>query len=74
MGELRTLGREGDIKLVWDPDNEVDVAAAKAAFDKAKAKGFFAYGVKDKGGKGTVINTFDADAEKIILALPMAGG
>ena len=74
MGELRELGQQGDAKMTWDADNEDQVEAAKALFDKLKKKRYFAYKVKRNGGKGTVIDKFDPDAEKIIMALPMAGG
>ena len=74
MGELRELGPQGDSRIMWDADKEDEVKAAKHTFDKLKGKGYFAYEVKKKGGKGRVITEFDPQAEKIILALPMKGG
>ncbi len=74
MGELRELGPKGDTKIIWDADEEAEVKIAKGAFNKLRKKGYFAYAVKRDGDKGEVIREFDADAEKIIMALPMQGG
>lgn len=74
MGELRVMGREGDVKVIWDRNNPDEVATAKASFDELRGKGHLAYKVRAKGEKGEMIRTFDPNAEKIILAPPMAGG
>lgn len=74
MGELRELGPQGDTRMTWDADEKAEVQEAKHTFDKLKGKGYFAYKVKKKGGKGQVITEFDPEAEKIIMALPMKGG
>lgn len=74
MGELRELGPQGDTKIIWDADKQAEVEVAESAFDDLKKKGYYAYKVKKGGDKGRVINTFDPDAEKIIMALPMRGG
>ena len=74
MGEMRTLGREGDVKTVWDPGNVDEVAAAKQTFDDLRKKGYLAFAVKRNGDKGEQIREFDPDAAKVILAPPMAGG
>jgi hypothetical protein len=74
MSELRKLGPEGDTKIIWDAENEAEVEVAENAFDKLKGEGYFAYKVKKRGGKGKVIDEFDPNAEKIIMALPMQGG
>ena len=74
MGELRELGPQGDTKLIWDPDKSAEVEVARNTFNTLRGKGYFAYEVKKKGGKGKVVTSFDPLAEKIILALPMKGG
>jgi hypothetical protein len=74
MGEIVEPNKDGDARLTWDPENEGEVDAAKALFDSLKKKRYFAYTVKEDGGKGEVIHEFDPDAEKIIMALPMRGG
>ena len=74
MSELVTLDRAGDTKLIWDADNEAEVANARRTFDDLKGKGYIAYKVKKSGKAGRALTSFDPSAEKIILAPPMAGG
>lgn len=78
-GELRIMrGRQekdgGDAKLTWDRDNNIEVEAARAMWDKLKAQGFLGYRVKADASKGEVINKFDPTAEKLIMAPPLVGG
>lgn len=75
MGEMAIMDRvAGDLKVIWDPDNDDEVAAARAQFDTLRGKGYLAYTVGDRGRKGTQIRAFDAAAEKMILAPPLVGG
>lgn len=85
MGELRTFGGDkkmvmsildasGDTKVMWNPRDEDEVAAAREAFNKLVAKGFRAFRVGAKGEAGERITQFDKDAEKLILIPQMAGG
>jgi hypothetical protein len=74
LGELRTMGRQGDTKLMWDAGVDAEVDAARRTFDDLRKKGYLGFAVKKNGDKGTQIREFDADAEKIIMAPPMAGG
>lgn len=74
MGQMRTMGKEGDVRIVWDADDDESVEIARKTFDEGRAKGYNAYAVRRKGEKGEVVRTFDREAEKIILAPPMAGG
>jgi hypothetical protein len=74
MGEMATLSRAGDVRIIWNPDIPAEVAAAKKSFDDLTKKGHLAFAVKRTGDKGEQIREFDPDAEKIILAPPMRGG
>jgi hypothetical protein len=75
QGVLTTLDREGDTKIIWDPENEDEVAAARQLFDSLKEKRFVAYSVTGKKGeKGEVIKEFDPELEMIIMSPPMVGG
>lgn len=66
---------EGDIKLIWDSENEVEVEHARKTFDSMKTKGYAAYSVRGKAGeKGDVLTKFDPEAERIILAPRLVGG
>jgi len=75
MGVLQRLDPKlGDLKLIWDPENEDEVELAQKQFDEAKEKGFLAFKVKKDGETGKQIKKFDPDAEKIIMTPPIAGG
>lgn len=74
MGQLVVMGVEGDVRLMWNPDNAEEVAVARRSFTDLRKKGHLAYAVKEDGKKGTQILEFDPEAEKIILAPAMRGG
>lgn len=72
---LHVLDSTGDTKLMWDRNNEDEVDAARKMFDDLKRKQYIAYKAEGKEGKkGEVINRFDPEAERIILAPRMVGG
>jgi tRNA U38,U39,U40 pseudouridine synthase TruA len=73
--EMRLMGAAGDTKIIWNPDNSDEVDAAKKTFDDLVGnKRFCAFKVSADGKKGEQIREFDKDAEKLIIAPPMAGG
>lgn len=74
MGELSTICDQGDLKIIWDPDNEDEVSAAKKQFNELTGKGFMAFAVGRGGKKSERIRSFDPDAEKVILAPPLSAG
>lgn len=74
MSELAILDSTGDTKTVWDPNSKDEVSLARATFNKLKKKGYLAYSVDGGGKKGTVINEFDPNAGKIIMAPAIQGG
>lgn len=75
MGELAIMDpQHGDLKVIWDPENTDEVAAAREQFDKLTKKGHMAYKVTGAGKKGEQIRTFDPTAEKVILAPALRGG
>jgi hypothetical protein len=72
--------RGGDLKVIWDADNDDEVAAARKTFEEMTnptskgGKGFLAFAVGRRGAKAEQIREFDPDAEKLILSPAMAGG
>jgi len=75
MGALSIMDPKlGDLKMIWDSENEDEVELAEKQFDEAKKKGFLAFKTKKDGSKGKQIEKFDSDAEKIIMIPPIAGG
>ncbi len=66
---------KGHAQVNWNKHDPKDVEVARQAFMKQKALGYAAYRVDPKSGdKGEVLKEFDANAEKIILVPPFAGG
>jgi len=74
MGEMKTLGRYGDLDVRWDADNEEEVNAVREAFTKKIKEGWSAFREKFGSKKGDRIEEFDPQAERIILVPPIAGG
>jgi L-alanine-DL-glutamate epimerase-like enolase superfamily enzyme len=74
MTELRVLSSMGDTKVIFDPDNDDEVAAAKVQYKTLIDKGFKAFKVKKSGEPGKKMKKFDKDAGKIIMVPPIIGG
>lgn len=75
MGEMRIADvKEGDLKVIWDPEKQDEVDAAKDQFDKLIKKGYVAFRVEKDGGKGKKVTKFDEDYEMLILAPALKGG
>lgn len=75
MGVMAVMdATAGDVKVIWDPENEDEVAAVQQQFDELRAKGFLAYRVAERGRKGVQLREFDPNAESLILAPPLVGG
>lgn len=67
---------DGDVRTMWDKNNPDEVAAARRQFDELvgskKYVAFLAEG--KKGDQGKRLDTFDPDAERIILVKQNVGG
>lgn len=74
MGQMRVMGREGDVRIMWDPNRPDEVEHARRTFVDMRAKGYNAYSVRNEGQQGEVVREFDPQAARIILAMPMRGG
>lgn len=74
LGEMVVMDTTGDTKLMWDSDKKDEVASAKRTYEDLKKKGYMAYAVKKNGDAGEMLDEFDPDAEKIIMAPRMVGG
>lgn len=71
---MAVMSSKGDTKVIWDSENDDEVATARRTFEELTKKGYSAFKVNRKGDKGEQIKTFDAEAEKLILVPQMAGG
>lgn len=71
---LSIMDDTGDTRIMWDPRSTDEIDMAKAAFDKAKKKGYLAHKVGTDGEPGEVIRDFDPKAGKIIMTPQLVGG
>lgn len=75
MGEMRVLDSTGDTKIIWDPDNDDEVDAAKSQFEILKEKGFSIFKVgKDHEKTGGKLKSFPKAAAKLIAVPALVGG
>lgn len=72
---MEIIDNTGDTKVLWDKNNETEVAVARAAFDAAKAKGSSIFQVKGKKGEqGQRMTTFDPSVERMVVVPQLVGG
>lgn len=75
-GVLCIMDTTGDTRIMWDPNNRDEIAAAEAAFNEAQKRGMVGYKVDPTSGEKTaeVVKKFDKKAGKIIMAPALRGG
>lgn len=74
-GVLRRMSGRGDTPIKWRVGNRTEEEIARAAFDKAKQRGWLAYRVDpDDHTKGIQMREFDPKAGEVILAPAPVGG
>jgi hypothetical protein len=72
--ELAELHATGDIKTIWDPENEQEVEIARKQFDRLTKDGFSIFRVNAIGKAGEKMREFDPRAEKLIAVPRIVGG
>lgn len=75
-GLMGTLGKEGDVRTMWNRTVKHEVETARETFNRlVKEKKYLAFQAEGEDGrKGKQIYAFDPDMERIILVPPMVGG
>jgi hypothetical protein len=74
VGEMRVMGAEGDVKVIWDSEKTDEVESARKQFKELTDKGYIAFSVKKNGEQNEKISKFDPDLEKMILVPMLRGG
>lgn len=74
MGELRVMGRKGDVAVAWDETKQDEVRAAETEFEKYRTLGYLTFRQDEPGASAEVIKTFDPKAKRVIVGAPMQGG
>lgn len=72
--EIAVMGREGDVKTIWNPRNADETENARKTFTDMRAKGYLAFKVKEDGGQGEQMTAFEPEAAKMILMIPAFQG
>lgn len=74
---IAVMGRSGDTKTIWDPNNPDEVEVARMQFEKLvgdKRYSAFRVDSADPNKKGERLTTFDPAAGRTIFIPQMAGG
>ena len=73
MGKLVRRTLEGDSTVIeWSADDASSVRAAAQAMQREVAAGYVA--VRGGGGRNEPVDDLPADADVVILTMPMGGG
>lgn len=72
--EMQLMDRTGHTSITWDPGVESEIATARAAFDDARSRGMQAFHIGKGGRQGERMQTFDPQAEKMVLVPQLQGG
>jgi hypothetical protein len=74
-GEMHVLDGNGDTKIMWDRHNRDEVRAAREHFDDLRRKHYLAFRAEgSEGVRGSQVDTFDPDAERLIMVPRSVGG
>lgn len=81
MGQLRIMSHLGDTRIAWDtkkaaegdPEAQAAVREAERIFAEHRAQGSTAFAVAP-GQAPKVVETFDPEAEQIVVVPRIAGG
>ncbi len=74
MHAMSIMGKEGDLRVEWDPEDKASVDKAKAIFDEhVKEKMLLAWETSD-GMTGKKVSAFRPEAENIVLSVQLQGG
>lgn len=75
MSRMRILCKLGDSTVTWDAKGaEEAVREAERIFNHERASGSTAFRVPEGGGPAERIDTFDREAEQIVVVPRLAGG
>lgn len=73
-GVIKIMGASGDDRIVWDPEDEGQIAKARKRFKELLLQGYKAWKMDAKGQKGVPIKEFDESAGAILMAAGLQGG
>lgn len=75
MSTMHVLDAGGDTRIMWDSDNEEEVKAAREHFRELRKKHYLAFKAEGREGlRGSQIDDFDPNLERIIMVPRSVGG
>lgn len=74
VGIMSVQDKTGDTKIAWDPHDSDSVASARRTFDDLIAAGYAAFRVRVGEHRGECVKAFDAEAARVLMVPPLAGG
>lgn len=73
-GEMNVLDTSGHTKVTWNRNVPAEVEIAKAAYESSVAKGGQAFTIRSDGNQGRRLDSFDPNAEQIMMVPRLQGG
>lgn len=74
MGIMKIIDQTGDTQVAWEVDNAVQAAEAQKQFEQLIRRGGMAYQFQPGETVGEVVQTFDLEAERIVVRPRVIGG
>ena len=73
---LEVLGRSGDEKITWDPEDADQVATARERFEEARAAGMSVFAVEsvEVEQQGARLEEFDPTVGRMVAVPQLVGG
>ena len=72
--EMSAMGKEGDTKYHWNPEDPESVAAAQETYNGFMSDGYRAFSMSEDGTQGEIMTSFDPSAGNVLMVPPMQGG
>lgn len=69
LGVISTMCTEGDIKYTWDPNNPIEVAAARTHFENLKNRGFRIFRMR-RWRRDIEVEEFNPDHGRLLFQAP----
>ena len=74
MGSMQIVDQTGHTQLEWDVAAADEVQTASQQFETLIQAGHVAYGFREEGQPGEVLETFDPTVERILVRPQVVGG
>lgn len=73
-GSMNVMDASGHTRVTWNKNVPTEVAIAKAAYEQAVKGGAQGFSVRSDGSQGRRLDSFDPNAEEIMMVPRLQGG